>query len=28
VRALGSTPSNGPADRVELTVAPIGTVTR
>jgi outer membrane protein OmpA-like peptidoglycan-associated protein len=28
VRALGSTPSNGPADRVELTVGPIGTVTR
>jgi outer membrane protein OmpA-like peptidoglycan-associated protein len=28
VRALGATPSNGPADRVELTVAPIGTVTR
>jgi outer membrane protein OmpA-like peptidoglycan-associated protein len=28
VRALGSTPSNGPADRVELMVAPIGTVTR
>lgn len=28
VRALGSTPSDGPADRVELTVAPIGTVTR
>ena len=28
VRALGSTPSNGPADRVELTVAPIGTVAR
>jgi outer membrane protein OmpA-like peptidoglycan-associated protein len=28
VRALGSIPSNGPADRVELTVAPIGTVTR
>lgn len=26
VRALGSTPSNGPADRVELIVAPIGTV--
>lgn len=28
VRALGSTPSDGPADRVELTVAPLGTVTR
>jgi outer membrane protein OmpA-like peptidoglycan-associated protein len=28
VRALGSTASGGPADRVELTVAPIGTVTR
>jgi outer membrane protein OmpA-like peptidoglycan-associated protein len=28
VRALGATPSNGPADRVELTVAPIGTLTR
>jgi outer membrane protein OmpA-like peptidoglycan-associated protein len=28
VRALGATASNGPADRVELTVAPIGTVTR
>jgi outer membrane protein OmpA-like peptidoglycan-associated protein len=28
VRALGATPSDGPADRVELTVAPIGTVTR
>jgi outer membrane protein OmpA-like peptidoglycan-associated protein len=28
VRALGATPSDGPADRVELSVAPIGTVTR
>ncbi len=28
VRALGSTPSNGPADHVELIVAPIGTVIR
>ena len=28
VRALGATSSDGPADRVELTVAPIGTVTR
>ena len=28
VRALGATPSDGPADRVDLTVAPIGTVTR
>ena len=28
VRALGATASDGPADRVELTVAPIGTVTR
>jgi outer membrane protein OmpA-like peptidoglycan-associated protein len=28
VRALGATPSNGPADRVDLSVAPIGTVTR
>ena len=28
VRALGATASDGPADRVELVVAPIGTVTR
>jgi outer membrane protein OmpA-like peptidoglycan-associated protein len=28
VRALGATSSNGPADRVELTVTPIGTVAR
>jgi outer membrane protein OmpA-like peptidoglycan-associated protein len=28
VRALGSTASDGPADRVELTVGRIGTVTR
>jgi outer membrane protein OmpA-like peptidoglycan-associated protein len=28
VRALGATASDGPADRVELTVARIGTVTR
>ncbi len=28
VRALGATPSDGPADRVELIVARIGTVTR
>jgi outer membrane protein OmpA-like peptidoglycan-associated protein len=28
VRALGATQSDGPADRVELSVAPIGTVTR
>ena len=28
VHALGSTPSNGPADRVELIVSPIGTVVR
>jgi outer membrane protein OmpA-like peptidoglycan-associated protein len=28
VRAMGSTGSGGPADRVELTIAPIGTVTR
>jgi outer membrane protein OmpA-like peptidoglycan-associated protein len=28
VRALGATASDGPVDRVELTVAPIGTVTR
>jgi outer membrane protein OmpA-like peptidoglycan-associated protein len=28
VRALGATGSDGPADRVELVVAPIGTVTR
>jgi len=28
VRALGSTASDGPADRVELVVAPIGTLTR
>jgi outer membrane protein OmpA-like peptidoglycan-associated protein len=28
VRALGATPSDGPADRVELIVAPLGTVVR
>jgi outer membrane protein OmpA-like peptidoglycan-associated protein len=28
VRALGATAPDGPADRVELVVAPIGTVTR
>ena len=28
VRAMGATPSESPADRVELTVTPIGTVTR
>jgi outer membrane protein OmpA-like peptidoglycan-associated protein len=28
VRALGAAASDGPADRVELVVAPIGTVTR
>jgi outer membrane protein OmpA-like peptidoglycan-associated protein len=28
VRALGATASDGPADRVELVVAPLGTVTR
>ena len=28
VRALGATASDGPADRVELVVAPIGTLTR
>jgi outer membrane protein OmpA-like peptidoglycan-associated protein len=28
VRALGETPSDGPADRVELIVAPIGTLAR
>jgi outer membrane protein OmpA-like peptidoglycan-associated protein len=28
VRAMGATPSDGPADRVELTVARLGTVSR
>jgi outer membrane protein OmpA-like peptidoglycan-associated protein len=28
VRALGAAASDGPADRVELVVAPIGTITR
>jgi outer membrane protein OmpA-like peptidoglycan-associated protein len=28
VRAMGATAPDAPADRVELTVAPIGTVTR
>jgi outer membrane protein OmpA-like peptidoglycan-associated protein len=28
VRALGATATEGPADRVELVVAPIGTLTR
>jgi outer membrane protein OmpA-like peptidoglycan-associated protein len=28
VRALGSVATDGPADRVELVVAPVGTLTR